>query len=299
MNRNSLTRYAWLSIVAGIVTIVLKTFAYRVTGSVGLLSDALESLVNLVAAIFALAMLTIAARPPDKGHPYGHSKAEYFASGIEGALILAAAVSIAIAAGQRLMHPQALHQTALGLLICAVASLVNLGVALTLLQTGKRCNSITLEADAHHLLTDVWTSAGVILGVGAVVLTGWRMLDPLIALAVAANIVWTGYRLMERSVVGLMDSALPASEVALIENTLQKYVEQGVEFHALRTLRAGARRFISFHVLVPDSWTIQQGHQLVEEIEAEIRALLTDTAVFTHLEPIADPVSLSDQELDR
>jgi cation diffusion facilitator family transporter len=299
MDRSNLKRYAWLSIAGSIATIGLKSWAYHLTGSVGLLSDAVESLVNLVAAVFALAMLTVAARPPDKDHPYGHSKAEYFAGGVEGALILLAAISIAVAAVERLIHPRPLEHTGIGLVFCALASLVNLGVALTLLRTGKLYNSITLEADAHHLLTDVWTSVGVIAGVGAVAMTGWGILDPLVALLVAANIVWTSYRLMSRSVFGLMDTALPPNEIALVETVLERYRDKGMQYHALRTQRAGARRFVSVHVLVPDSWTIQHGHQLVEEIEAEIRSLLSDATVFTHLEPIADPVSLADQELDR
>jgi cation diffusion facilitator family transporter len=299
MDRSRLTRFAWLSIAAGCVTFGLKTAAYQLTGSIGLLSDALESIVNLFAAVFALVILRVAALPPDESHPYGHSKAEYFASGAEGALIFLAAISIAVAAAERFFYPRELNQTGIGLLFCSAASLVNLAVSLVLRHAGRKHSSITLEADASHLLTDVWTSAGVIAGVGAVALTGWLVLDPIVALAVSANIVWTGYRLIQRSVMGLMDSSLPSDEVALVEKTLDRYKDRGVQFHALRTQRAGSRRFVSLHVLVPDRWTVREGHELVEEIEADVRKLFPSATVFTHLEPIADPVSLADQGLDR
>ena len=299
MNRSTLTRYAWLSIAAAVVTIALKSFAYWITGSVGLLSDAVESLVNLVAAIFALAMLTIAARPPDEGHPWGHSKAEYFAGGIEGTLIFIAAISIAVAAAERLLHPRGLGQTGLGLVVCGVASLVNLIVSRVLLRVGKRARSIALEADARHLMTDVWTSVGVIGGVSAVAVTGWQPLDPIVAFAVAANILWSGYHLVHRSVAGLMDTALPKDELALVVGAIEKHRADRVEYHALRTHRAGSRRFVSVHVLVPERWTVREGHDLVETIEAEIRSRLEDVTVNTHLEPIEDPAAWADQGLDR
>jgi len=299
MDRSSLTRYAWLSIAAAIVTIGLKSFAYYLTGSVGLLSDAVESLVNLVAAIIALSMLIVAARPADKEHPFGHSKAEYFASGAEGALILLAAVSIAVAAVRRLMAPQAIEQTVAGLAVAAVASVINLSVARILLYVGKKSSSITLEADARHLMTDVWTSVAVIAGVGAVALSGWQLLDPIIALAVAVNIVWTGFQLMRRSVAGLMDTALPPEENEKLLKVLNKYKEQGIQFHALRTRQAAGRRFVSIHVLVPGRWTTHKGHHLVEDIEADIRETLSGVIVFTHLEPVDDPLSFQDIEIDR
>jgi len=301
MTRNppSLTRFAWLSIAAAILTIGLKACAYWLTGSVGLLSDALEALVNLVAASIALVALLIAARPADEEHQYGHDKAEYFASGAEGVLILLAALSIVAHVWERLLHPQPLQQVGLGLAASAVAALINYGIARVLLAAGRRYDSITLEADAHHLLTDVWTSAGVLLGVGAVRLTGWERLDPLIALAVAVNIVWTGVRLVRRSVLGLMDTALPLAEQAVIKNILAQYQREGIEYHALRTRRAAARRFVSVHVLVPGAWTVQRGHDVLEHIEAQIRAQLTNVTVFTHLEPLEDPVSWHDIELDR
>lgn len=295
----SLTRFAWLSIAAAIATIALKAVAYRVTGSVGLLSDALESFVNLAGALMALAMLNVAARPADEDHPYGHGKAEYFSAGVEGALILIAAASIAVAAVQRLLHPRPLEAIGLGLAISLLASLINLGVALVLLQAARAHRSATLQANAHHLLTDVWTSVGVVVGVGAVTLTGWQWLDPVVALAVAANIVWTGTRIVRGSVSGLMDAALPPGEIATLRALLQPYVEQGVEYHAMRTRQSGARRFVSLHVLVPPEWSVQRGHELLERIEADIRRALPPITVFTHLEPIGDAAAMNDLDLHR
>jgi len=298
-SRRSLTRYAWLSITAAVVTIGLKTLAYLLTGSVGLLSDAAESFVNLAGAIMALGMLTVAARPPDDEHHFGHDKAEYFASGVEGTLILGAALVIAAAAVGRLLKPAPLEQAGLGLVACAVASAVNLGVARVLLDVGRKFESVTLEADARHLMTDVWTSIGVIVGVGLVALTGWTMLDPIVALAVAANIVRTGLRLMNRSVLGLLDTALPAAEQHSVERILERYQGQGVRFHAVRTRQAAARRFVSMHVLVPGGWTVLQGHALLEQVEREVRGSLQNCTVMTHLEPIEDPASFDDVGLDR
>jgi len=299
MNRRLLTRYAWLSIGAAILTIALKAAAYLLTGSVGLLSDALEGLVNLVGSLMALSMLIVAARPPDDDHAFGHDKAEYFSSILEGTLILVAAGAIGIAAVQRLMRPRPLEQIGLGLVISAVAAVVNLGVGLVLLRAGKRHLSITLEANAHHLLTDVWTSAGVLAGVGAVALTGWSRLDPLVALVVAGNIIATGVRLVRRSVSGLMDAALPVEDQRTLQVALARYANAGVQFHALRTHQAGARRFVSLHVLVPGDWTVQRGHGLLEHIEADIRGALPGATVFTHLEALEDPASWDDVELDR
>jgi cation diffusion facilitator family transporter len=299
MDRSSLTKYAWLSIVAAIATIGLKGFAYLLTGSVGLLSDAVESFVNLAAALMALAMLIVAARPADDGHPYGHSKAEYFASGVEGILILFAALSIALAAVHRILVPRPLVQAAAGLVVAAVASAINFAVARVLLRVGRKQNSITLEADAHHLMTDVWTSAAVIVGVGAVALTDWEVLDPIVALGVAANIVRTGVHLIRRSIAGLMDAALPPEENEKLQKVLNKYKEQGIQFHALRTRQAAGRRFVSIHVLVPGRWSTHRGHHVVENIEADIRSTLTGVTVFTHLEPVDDPLSFQDIEIDR
>jgi cation diffusion facilitator family transporter len=299
MNRSTLTRYAWLSIAAAFVTIGLKGLAYFLTGSIGLLSDAVESLVNLLGATIALSMLIIAAHPPDEGHHFGHSKAEYFASGAEGILILVAAVGIGIAAIGRMINPRPLEQAGLGLMASAAASLINLGVARILLYVGRKSNSITLEADAQHLMTDVWTSAAVIGGVGAVALTGWKILDPAVALVVAANIVWTGYRLIQRSVSGLMDTALSSEEHQIIAGILDEYKKQGIQFHSLRTRQAAGRRFVSVHVLVPGKWTTHRGHHLVDKIEVDICSALPGSTVFTHLEPVEDPLSSKDIELDR
>jgi len=295
----SLTRYAWISIAAAIATILLKGVAWQMTGSVGLLSDAIESFVNLAGALMALWMLTLAARPADLDHAHGHGKAEYFSSAFEGFLIFVAAVSIGYAAIGRLMNPQALDTVWVGLTVSVVASIVNFVTARTLMKAGRQHNSITLEADAHHLLTDVWTSVGVIAGVALVSVTGWLWLDPAIALLVAVNIVWTGYQLMSRSAAGLMDISLPADKLAVIESLLTEFRKQGLDFHALRTRQAGGRAFVTLHVLVPGEWSVQQGHDWAEQIEAEIGKALPHTHVTTHLEPMEDPASMNDQDLDR
>ena len=296
----NLERFAWLSVAAALVTIGLKMLAWWITGSVGLLSDALESLVNLAAALFAVWMLRLAAAPPDEHHPYGFSKAEYVSAGIEGALIVLAAAGILFAAIPRLIRPEPLEAPVLGLAISFLASLVNLGTALVLLRAGRQHHSITLEADARHLLTDVWTSAGVIAGVALVFVTGWLRLDPLVALAVAVHIIWTGAGLVRRSFKGLLDAAISPDEQREVTRLFAEYSRRyGVTFHAFRTRQAGARRFISFHILVPDAWSVVQAHRLSEEIEERIRSLVPNAGVFTHIEPISDPSSYDDQELDR
>jgi len=298
--RASLTRFAWLSIGAALATIILKTVAYFLTGSVGLLSDAIESLVNLVGAVMALLMLIIAARPADESHVYGHSKAEYFASLVEGILIFAAAAWIMITAVGRLIHPQALEALDIGLVVSAVASLINFIVARILLNQGRKQNSITLEADGRHLMTDVWTSVGVIGGVAIAGLTGWIVLDPLLAIAVALNILWTGYQLIHRSVHGLMDAALPESEQKMIEEVMARHREKGIQFHALMTRQAAARRFVSVHILVPGEWTVHDAHHIAEDFESDVRATLGGVVtVFTHLEPVEDELSMEDLYLDR
>ncbi|HTG00729.1 MAG TPA: cation diffusion facilitator family transporter [Nitrospirota bacterium] len=294
MTRSFLTRFAWLSIAAALATIGLKTAAYLLTDSVGLLSDAIESLVNLVGAMMALWMLTIAALPADEEHAYGHGKAEYFSSGVEGTLIVIAAISIAAAAVTRLLHPRPLEQIGLGLAVSVAASGINLGVALVLLRAARKHTSITLKANAHHLLTDVWTSVGVLVGVGIVALTGWQRLDPIVALIVAANIVWTGSRIIKESVSGLMDSALPPEELKAVRDILNKFGQSGIQYHDLRTRRAGACRFVSLHVLVPGDWTVHRGHELVEKIEEQICEALPDAEVITHLESLDDPASWAD-----
>ena len=299
MRRSSLTRFAWLSIAAALATITLKSTAYAVTGSIGLLSDAIDSFVNLIGGAMLLAMLTVAGRPADDDHAYGHGKAEYFSSGVEGALILIAAVTIGAVAVDGLVHPKPLEKIGLGLVVSTLASLVNFVVGFQLLRAGRKTRSIALEANARHLMTDVWTSAGVLLGVGAVAITGWQPLDPAVALAVGANIVWTGLGIVRRSVSGLMDTALPHSERTLIQNVLRTYEKNGLQFHALRTRDAGARKFVSMHVLVPGDWTVKRGHQLLEQIEAKIYKVLPHVIVFTHLEPLNDPASWQDDALDR
>ncbi len=291
--------YALLSIAAAIATIGLKAGAYLLTGSVGLFSDAAESLVNLLAALIALWALTLAARPPDEEHSFGHSKAEYFASGLEGALVILAAASIAVAAWQRLQHPQPLESVGVGLGIAVIAATLNGGVGWTLLRAGRRLRSVTLEADARHLLTDVWTTGGVVVAVLLVEWTGWLILDPLIGFAVAINIVWIGLRLLRETGYGLLDRALPMEEQQIIGKILEPYAQQGVLFHALRTRQSGPRRFVSLHVLVPGEWTVQQGHDVCEAIELAISQALPESNVLTHLEPLEDPSAFADQGLDR
>ena len=298
--RASLTRFAWLSIGAALVTILLKTGAYFLTGSVGLLSDAIESLVNLAGAIMALLMLIIAARPADEDHVYGHSKAEYFASVTEGVLILGAALGIIIAASQRLLHPKAIEQLGLGLVVSIAASIINFVVSRILVKAGKERQSISLEADANHLMTDVWTSVGVIGGVAVAGFTNWQILDSIVAIVVGLNIIWTGFQLVRRSVSGLMDEILPAQEQKLIQDVMAKYRERGVNFHALRTRQAAARRFMSVHVLVPGAWTVHDAHHIAEDFENDIRNTLGGViTVFTHLEPAEDEISMDDIYLDR
>jgi len=298
-SRSSLRRFAWLSIAAAVATLGCKGAAYAMTGSVGLLSDALESLVNLAGALMALAMLTVAARPEDDEHPYGHDKAEYFSSGVEGTLILVAAASIAVASVDRLLHPRPLDRIGVGLVVAGVATLLNLGVAIVLMRKGRREQSITLEANAQHLLADVWTSLGVVVGVGAVAVTGWQALDPIVAILVAVNIVRTGVRIVRDSADGLMDRAVSPEELSAFETVLVRYRSEGAVFHALRTRQAGARRFVSVHVLVPGAWSVHRGHVLLERIERDLRASAPNVSVLTHLESVEDPASWDDIALDR
>lgn len=300
MAAGGLERYAWLSVAAALATMALKTAAWAFTGSVGLLSDALESLINLAAAILAVSMLRLAASPPDPGRPFGHFKAEYFASGIEGALIMLAAAGIAISALPRLYTPQPIDTPLLGIALSAVATAINLAVGSYLIAAGRREESIALEADGHHLLSDVWTSVGVVTGVALVAATGWNIVDPLIALAVALHILWTGFTLMRRSFLGLMDAAIPQADLAEIEKIFAEYRNRyGIDFHALRTRQAGSRRFVTFHMLVPDAWTVERAHGLSEEIEARIRALVPNAILLVHIEPIGQPASYDDIRLER
>lgn len=297
-DRTQLTRFAWLSIAAAIATITLKLLAWRLTGSVGLFSDAAESLVNLVAAILALVALTIAARPADEAHEHGYDKAEFFSSGVEGALILVAAVAIGWSAFPRLFDPQPLEQTGIGLAVSAVATAVNFGVARVLLTASRKYGSITLEADAHHLMTDVWTSVGVVAAVGLVAVTGWIRLDPIIAMIVAAQIIFTGVGLIRRSLMGLLDPVLPLEEREKVQALLERYADrEGIKWHALRTRQSAARRFLNVHILVPGDWTVKRGHDLVDALEAELRQTLPMLHVTTHLEPVDDEAAYVDEAL--
>ena len=287
--------YMLLSVAAAVATILLKTLAWRLTGSVGLLSDAMESGVNLVAAIGAFWALTLAAKPADRKHHYGHFKAEYFSSGLESVLIVVAAVAIIVAAVERLQQPQPLEQLGIGLVISLLATVLNGFVAWVLLRAAKRFNSITLRADAHHLLTDVWTSLGIVVGIGLVKATGLMILDPLIAIAVALNIVVTGWKLFHETASGLLDRSLPDDEQQRLEALLAEFESEEIRFHALRTRVAGSRRFVTFHVLVPGHWSVQRGHELCEQLEHRVATTLTRTDVVTHLEPIEDPRAWDDQ----
>jgi cation diffusion facilitator family transporter len=294
-----LTRFVFLSIAAAVATIALKAAAWLLTGSVGFLSDAAESIVNVVGALVALIAVRVSVRPPDDDHAYGHEKAEYLSAGAEGALILAAAVGIAWVAVARLLDPQPLSDVGVGVAVSAVAAGLNLIVATLLIRVGREQRSITLEADGRHLMADVWTSIGVIVGVIAVLLTGWDRLDPIIALLVALNIVRTGIHLLGRSAGGLMDHALGPAEQAEIQAVLDAHRQDGVEFHALRTRQAGRRAFVSLHLLVPGAWTVQQGHDLAERVERDLRERLPYATVFTHVEPREDAASFEDVSLDR
>jgi len=290
------TFYALISVVTSLVVIALKFAAYFLTDSVGLLSDAVESVVNIIAALIALAVLTYASAKPDHEHNFGHEKAEYFSSGIEGALIFVAAGAIVWSSVPRLLHPQPLDQVWLGLALSFVASLANAGCALIMLRAAKAHRSITLEADARHLLTDVWTTAGVFVGVVLVQSTGWLRLDPIIAIVVAIQILWTGWGLMRRSFEGLMDRAVPDEDRAKIVEVLETLHHQGGDYHRLRTRVAGAKSFVDVHVLVPGNMSVQEGHDLVERLETEISAKLPHVEVLTHLEPLEDPKSWDDPD---
>lgn len=292
----SLKKFLYLSIGAAIATIGLKTLAYLLTDSVGLLSDAMESCVNLVAACIALYLISLAERPADEKHAFGHSKAEYFSSAIEGFLIILAAFSIAWTAIPRILNPQPLENVSVGLLVSMGASIINLVVAIILIRNGKKNKSLILEADGKHLMTDVWTSVGVILGIALVKITGWLVFDGIIALLVAANIIWSGYILMRKSTRGLMDVAITDDERAKVEKKLDEYrTNLELDFHSFLSRQAGQWVFISFHVLVPPEWTVKQGHDILENIERDIRGIFNGSAtVFTHLEPKDDPASMED-----
>ncbi|HHT22274.1 MAG TPA: cation transporter [Bacteroidales bacterium] len=300
MKKQSLKKFAYLSIVAAVLTIGLKFYAYYITGSMGLLSDALESCVNLIAALVALLMIYISEMPADKKHEFGHTKAEYFSSAIEGGLILVAAFSIIWSAVPRLFNPHPIENVSLGLAISLSASLINLGAATVLLKNAKKHNSLLLEADGKHLMTDVWTSVGVIAAVLLVRLTEWLILDPIIAIFVALNIIWTGFQLLRRSANALMDAAIPEEELKLITDYLNDLKTDKIDYHSLMTRQAGTRKFISLHVLVPGDWNVKQGHDFAEEIEITIENMFSGSVTVTsHIEPIEDPLSMQDIGIDR
>jgi len=290
VNRN-LTRFAWLSIAAAIVTIGLKSGAYFLTGSVGLLSDAAESVVNLIAAVVALIALSVAARPADDKHHFGHAKAEYFSAVVEGIMIFVAAVFIIYSAVERFLNPQPIENVGIGLGVSLIASVINGLVAWKLISVGRANRSITLVADGKHLLTDVWTSAGVVVGVLLVALTGWIRLDPVIAFLVGLNIIWTGYHLISQSVDGLMDKTFPDEDNATLVATLQELTTDEVHFHGVRTREAGHQRFITLHMLVPGEWTVQKGHDLAEQVEERLTEKFEHVDIEVHIEPTEDPRS--------
>jgi len=295
MTKTSLKKFMYLSIAAAIATILLKFYAFWLTGSMGFFSDALESFVNLAGAVVALIMLIVSAKPADKGHEFGHSKAEYFSSAIEGTLILLAALSIIWSAIPRLFHPKPLENINIGLLFSVGASLINLVVAVVLIKNGKKSNSIVLEADGKHLMTDVWTSAGVIAAILIVKITGIYILDPIIAMLVAINIIYTGYRLISRSANGLMDASISEDALKKISAYLDSFKDEKIEYHSLMTRQAGQRMFISVHLLVPGNWTVQKGHDYADKIEQFIESMFdVPVTVSTHIEPIEDPASMND-----
>ena len=295
---STLKKFAWLSVATAIVTIALKVGAWWVTGSVGLLSDAAESVVNLVAAVIALGAISVSERPADDDHQYGHSKAEYFSAGVEGAMIFVAAAFILVVSVERLINPAPLEALGVGLAISVVAALLNGVVGLVLVRAGIRHRSPTLRADGKHLITDVITSVGVVVGVALAWATGWQVLDPIVAIGVGLNILFIGYRLVHESGMGLMDATLPDEDNRMIEEVLERHREPGrVDFHELRTRESGKWRFVEFHALVPGRWTVERGHDLVETVEQEIHAALPNSHITTHLEPIEDERAYNDVHL--
>ena len=298
MKPSSLTRFAWMSIAAALVTIGLKSGAWLLTGSGGLLSDAAESVVNLVAAVVALFMLRLAVKPPDDVHHFGHTKAEFFSAAVEGGMIFVAALAIIVTSVDRFLHPQPLENVGVGLLISVGASAINGGVAFVLLRAGRQYKSLTLKADGKHLMTDVWTSAGVVVGVLLVQLTGWQRLDPIIAFLVGVNIIVAGFRLVAESTSGLLDRTLPTEENAEIVAVLLRHTTDEVIFHGLRTRTAGRHGFATFDVLVPGSWSVRRAHDLVEVIEADIHEVAPDLELHIHMEPREDPRAYGDHQVE-
>ncbi|MBB0969374.1 cation transporter [Dietzia aerolata] len=295
---STLKKFAWLSVATAVVTIVLKMAAWYVTGSVGLLSDAAESVVNLVAALIAVGAVTVAERPADDDHQYGHSKAEYFSAGVEGAMIFIAAAFILVVSIERIINPAPLESMGLGLAISVVATAINAAVGVALIRAGTKHRSPTLKADGKHLMTDVITTIGVVVGLSLAWLTGWEILDPLVAIGVGVNILFIGYKLVHESGMGLMDATLPEPDNQVIEEVLERHREPGrVDFHELRTRESGKWRFVEFHALVPGEWTVDRGHELVEKVEQAIHAALPSCHITSHLEPIEDERAYNDVHL--
>ncbi|MCL2470810.1 MAG: cation diffusion facilitator family transporter [Propionibacteriaceae bacterium] len=297
-SRAGLKKYAWLSIAAAVVTISMKMVAWRMTGSVGLLSDAAESVTNLAAAIMALLMLRVAARPPDDDHQFGHDKAEYFSAAVEGMLIFVAAVLIIISATQRLLHPQPLEDAPVGAVIATLAAAVNGTVGSIMIRAGKKHRSPTLDADGKHLWTDVVTSVGVVVAIILVIITDWNILDPIIAFVVGANIIVTGVKLVRDSTKGLMDVTLPDEENQVIAKVLASFSDRDVLFHGLRTRLSGSQRFAVVDILVPGQWTVARSHDLIEEVEDKMQTVLPGIEMQIHLEPKEDPRAYGDYEVE-
>lgn len=293
--RKSIASIMWISIAASVVTIALKWYAFLVTGSVGFMSDALESGINLLAAVVAFYSLSVAARPADKEHPFGHEKAEYFSSLTEGVLIVLAALGIAYAAINRIYNPKPLESLNYGMLLSVVATLVNLVTARVLLYFSKKYNSITIEADAHHLMTDVWTTVGIVLGIFLVKFTGWQILDPVMAILVALSIIYTGVKLIVRSMDGLMDSRVSEQDMMLIREVLNSYKSEDIDYHALYTRRASAKQFITFHLLFPGEITVHKAHEVTKQVEFDLKSKLPLADIFIHVEPMNDPDAFDDQ----
>ena len=290
----NLTGFAWLSIAATITTIALKTGAWAMTDSVGLLSDAAESTVNLVAAVVALIALTVAARPATERFLYGRAKAEYFSAAVEGAMIFVAAAVILVVSVERFVIPIPIHNVGIGLIVAVIAAVINGAVAFVLLRAGSRHNSITLRADGHHLLTDVWTSIGVVAGVGLVALTGWQRLDPLIAFIIGINIIVTGTQLLRESIGGLLDKTLADEDNEAIVEILRAHSSHNVSFHGLQTREAGRHQFMNVHMQVPDEWSVHHAHQVAHTVEDDILSQYPLMNAIIHIEPISDPASYED-----
>lgn len=299
IQKKSLAPIVWISIVASILTISIKSAAYYITDSVGFMSDAMESFINLAAGIVAFRMLSISVRPPDKDHPFGHDKAEYFSSLIEGSLIVLAAIGIIYTAVNRLYNPQPLQELNIGMMLSIFATLINFVTARILLYFSRKHNSITLEADSHHLMADVWTTVGIIVGMFLVKLTNLQVLDPIMAILVAISIIYTGTKLVIRSTDGLMDTQISEKDLIEIRQILDTYKSrENIEYHALYTRQSSSKKFISFHLLFPGDMSVYQAHDMTKKIEKDIKEKFSYSDVFIHLEPINDPEAFDDGLID-